>query len=210
MGQYGRINKEIARIIRWDSKLLKQEINMGYEERDTYGMYKSQGEGPGPRLMGADTLMGEDVYNHKDEDLGDIKEIMIDMNTGRVAYAVLSFGGFLGIADKLFAVPWSALKLDTENKRFILNVDKERLESAPGFDKDHWPDMADPTWQNTINSYYGTKSYTDTTYTEPSSTQTKSTKDYTTPAHRNDERIIPVAPAGTDHVKKEVDDYTHK
>jgi hypothetical protein len=132
------------------------------------------------------------------------------MNTGRVAYAVLSFGGFLGIADKLFAVPWSALKLDTENKRFILNVDKERLESAPGFDKDHWPDMADPTWQNTINSYYGTKSYTDTTYTEPSSTQTKSTKDYTTSAHKNDERIIPVAPAGTDHVKKEVDDYTHK
>lgn len=183
---------------------------MGYEERDTYGMYKSYGEGPGPRLMGADTLIGEDVYNHKDEDLGDIKEIMIDMNTGRVAYAVLSFGGFLGIADKLFAVPWSGLKLDTENKRFILNVDKERLESAPGFDKDHWPDMADPTWQNTINSYYGTKSYTDTTYTEPSSTQTKSTKDYTTSAHRNDERIIPVAPAGTDHVKKEVDDYTHK
>ena len=140
---------------------------MSYEERDTLGMYKSYGEGPGPRLMGADTLMGEDVYNHKDEDLGDIKEIMLDMNNGKVAYAVLSFGGFLGIANKLFAVPWSALKLDTENKRFILNVDKERLESAPGFDKDHWPDMADPIWQNTINSYYGTKAYTETSYTEP-------------------------------------------
>jgi sporulation protein YlmC with PRC-barrel domain len=184
-----------------------QEINMSYEERDTYGMYKSYGEGPGPRLMGADTLIGEDVYNHKDEDLGDIKEIMLDMNNGKVAYAVLSFGGFLGIADKLFAVPWSALKLDTENKRFILNVDKERLESAPGFDKDHWPDMADPIWQNTINSYYGTKAYTDTSYTEPRHTETprktdtKSTKD---------ERIIPVAPVGTDHVSKEVDDYTHK
>jgi sporulation protein YlmC with PRC-barrel domain len=189
---------------------------MSYEDRDTYGMYKSQGEGPGPRLMGADTLMGEDVYNQKDEDLGDIKEIMIDMNTGKVAYAVLSFGGFLGIADKLFAVPWTALKLDTENKRFILNVDKERLESAPGFDKDHGPDMADPTWQNTINSYYGTKSYTDTSSMESGRTQTtgstdtKSSKDYTTPAHRNDERIIPVAPIGTDHVSKEVDDYTHK
>ena len=142
---------------------------MSYEDRDTYGMYKSTSyksydkQGPGPRLMGADTLIGEDVYNHKDEDLGDIKEIMLDMNTGAVAYAVLSFGGFLGIADKLFAVPWKALKLDTENKRFILNVDKERLEAAPGFDKDDWPNMADPTWQNTINSYYGTKSYTDTT-----------------------------------------------
>lgn len=184
---------------------------MSYEDRDTYGMYKSYDksydtkEGPGPRLMGADTLIGEDVYNHKDEDLGDIKEIMLDMNNGKIAYAVLSFGGFLGMGDKLFAVPWSALKLDTENKRFILNVDKERLDSAPGFDKDNWPDMADPSWQNTINSYYGTKSYTDTSYTD-----TKSTKDYTTPPHKNNERIIPVAPVGTDHVKNETDDYTHK
>ena len=136
---------------------------MSYIDRDTYGMYKNYDEkGPGPRLMGADTLIGDDVYNHKDEDLGDIKEIMLDVNSGRIAYAVLSFGGFLGIADKLFAVPWSALKLDTANKRFLLNVEKKSLESAPGFDKDDWPDMADPTWQNTINSYYGTKSYTDT------------------------------------------------
>lgn len=135
---------------------------MSYEDRDTYGMYKSYDEkGPGPRLMGADTLMGEDVYNQKGEDLGDIKEIMLDMNNGKVAYAVLSFGGFLGMGDKLFAVPWNALKLDTGNKRFILDVDKERLESAPGFDKDDWPDMADPTWQNKIHAYYGTKSYTE-------------------------------------------------
>ena len=183
---------------------------MPYTERDTYGMYKNygkEGKGPGPRLMGADTLIGEDVYNQKDEDLGDIKEIMLDMNNGKIAYAVLSYGGVLGMGDKLFAVPWNALTLDTENKRFILNVDKERLESAPGFDKDAWPDMADPTWQSTIHSYYGAKSYTDT-----SATETKSTKDYTTPAHRPDERIIPVAPAGSDHVVKETDDTlgTHK
>lgn len=130
---------------------------MSYLERDTYGMYKNENDsGPGPRLMGADTLIGNDVYNLQDEDLGDIKEIMLDMESGEVSYAVLSCGGFLGIADKLFAVPWSALKLDTENKRFILDVDKEKLESAPGFDKDDWPDMADPTWQDTIHSYYGT------------------------------------------------------
>ncbi|HVW65123.1 MAG TPA: PRC-barrel domain-containing protein [Nitrosospira sp.] len=152
---------------------------MSYEDRDTYGMYRRYGkedaEGPGPRLMGADTLIGDDVYNRKDEDLGDIKEIMLDMNTGRVAYAVLSFGGFLGIADKLFAVPWSALKLDTVNKRFILDVDKERLESAPGFDKDDWPDMADPTWQNSIDSYYGTTSYADTrSSTDATSAQQRS------------------------------------
>lgn len=140
---------------------------MNYEERDTYGMYKgrnfgitgSEKQGPGPDVMGADTLIGNDVYNHKEEDLGDIKEIMIDMHSGTVAYAVLSFGGFLGLGDKLFAVPWNALVLDTKNKRFVLNVDKERLESAPGFDKDAWPDMANPTWQNEIHSFYGTKSY---------------------------------------------------
>ena len=129
-------------------------------------MYKNYGEkGSGSRLMGADTLIGDDVYNNKDEDLGDIKEIMLDLNSGRIAYAVLSFGGFLGIADKLFAVPWSALKLDAANKRLLLTVEKERLESAPGFNKDDWPDMADPRWQNTINAYYGTKSYSGPTDT---------------------------------------------
>jgi sporulation protein YlmC with PRC-barrel domain len=142
---------------------------MAYTDRDTYGMYKNygkEGKGPGPRLMGADTLIGEDVYNHKDEDLGDIREIMLDMNNGTVAYAVLSFGGLMGMGDKLFAVPWNALTLDTENKRFILKVDKERLGSAPGFNKDDWPDMADPTWQNSVHSYYGTKSYTESSHTK--------------------------------------------
>jgi sporulation protein YlmC with PRC-barrel domain len=141
---------------------------MNYEERDTYGMYRLNApgvsgsdvhKGPGPELMGADTLIGNDVYNKNEDDLGDIKEIMLDMRTGRVSYAVLSFGGFLGMGDKLFAVPWSALTLDTVNKRFLLNVEKDRLESAPGFDKDQWPNMADPTWEKSIHDYYGTKPY---------------------------------------------------
>lgn len=131
---------------------------MNLEERNTYGMYKGhENEGPGPRLIGADTLLGNDVYNEKEEDLGNIKEIMLDMTNGQVSYAVLSFGGFLGMGEKLFAVPWDALKLDTENKRFVLNVDKERLENAPGFDKDHWPDMADQTWKDQIESFYETR-----------------------------------------------------
>ena len=138
---------------------------MNYEDRDTYGMYRihaSQTEvGPGPRLMGADTLIGNDVCNHLDEALGDIKEVMLDVHNGTVAYAVLSCGGFLGMGNKLFAVPWSALKLDTENKRFVLNVERERLESAMGFDKDQWPDMADQTWAREVHSFYGSKSYVD-------------------------------------------------
>jgi sporulation protein YlmC with PRC-barrel domain len=106
--------------------------------------------------MGADTLIGTDVYNHKDEDLGDIEEIMLDMRTGRVSYAVLSFGGFLGMGEKLFAVPWNALTLDPKNQRFVLTVEKERLKQAPGFDKDKWPNMADQVWAEKIDAYYGT------------------------------------------------------
>jgi len=128
---------------------------MNYETRDTYGMYKQNYHtGPGPRLMGADTLNGNDVYNTYDEDLGDIKEIMLDVASGKIAYAVLSFGGVLGLGEKLFAVPWKALKLDTENKRFILDVSKERLKNAPGFDKDDWPDMADTTWSDNVHNFY--------------------------------------------------------
>lgn len=133
---------------------------MNYHDRDALGMYRDK-TGPGPRLMGADTLIGNDVCNRMNEDLGEIKEIMIDVPSGRVAYAVLSFGGFLGLGDKLFAVPWSALKLDTTNKRFVLDVTKERLKTAPGFNKDAWPDMASPTWIKDVHAYYGVKSYSE-------------------------------------------------
>jgi sporulation protein YlmC with PRC-barrel domain len=143
---------------------------MNYEDRDTLGMYKVHKgggpgpdvrRGPGPEVMGANTLIGNDVYNHKAEDLGDIKEIMLDMRSGKVGYAVLSFGGFLGMGEKLFAVPWNALTLDTKNKRFVLKVEKDRLKDAPGFDKDKWPNMADQSWAREIHSYYGTKPYSD-------------------------------------------------
>jgi hypothetical protein len=107
--------------------------------------------------MGAETLIGNDVCNDKKEDLGEIKEIMLDVRSGRVCYAVLSFGGFLGMGEKLFAVPWDALTLDTKHKRFVLNVERDRLKDAPGFDKGKWPDMADQSWVKEIHSYYGTK-----------------------------------------------------
>ena len=131
-------------------------METNYLTRDQYGMYADPKNGPGPALMGADTLMGNDVYNSDGEDLGDIKEIMIDMSSGNVAYAVLSFGGMLGLGDKLFAVPWPALKLDTVNKRFTLNLPKDKLQNAPGFDKDQWPSMADQTWATGVHAFYGT------------------------------------------------------
>ncbi|MFZ6760336.1 PRC-barrel domain-containing protein [Undibacterium sp. Ji50W] len=131
------------------------------ENLDGYGSNGSSGatpdKGPGPELMGAQTLTGDNVVNHADEHLGDIKEIMLDMRTGRVAYAVVAHGGLLTIGEKLFAVPWSALTLDTVNKRFVLNIDKEHFERAPGFDSDRWPDMADQTWVNEVHGYYNPK-----------------------------------------------------
>jgi len=132
---------------------------MSYLNRDTYGMYRHYDKrGPGPALMGAHTLIGEDVVNAQNDNLGDIKEIMLDMKTGKIAYAVLSYGGVFGIGEKLFAVPWTALTLDTENKCFILNASKEQLKNAPGFDKDDWPDMNDATWVSSVNTFYSASS----------------------------------------------------
>jgi sporulation protein YlmC with PRC-barrel domain len=110
-------------------------------------------------VLSGSSLKGDKVVNYKGEDLGKIEEIMIDLDRGRVAYAVLSFGGFLGLGDKLFAIPWQAITVDTVKKQLILNADKELLEKAPGFDKDNWPDMADLSLGSTLYGYYGYKPY---------------------------------------------------
>jgi sporulation protein YlmC with PRC-barrel domain len=123
------------------------------------GSGKKKPTGPGPQVMAASTLEGDDVVNVAGEKLGTIDEIMLDVPGGRIAYAVLSTGGFLGLGDKLFAIPWRALVLDTDNHCFVLDVSKERLEKAPGFDKDNWPSMADETWATNVHSYYGTAPY---------------------------------------------------
>ena len=115
--------------------------------------------GPGPEVMAASDFEGEDVVNPQGETLGEIEEIMLDVRGGRIAYAVLAAGGFLGIGEKYFAIPWRALTLDTDRKVFILDVDKERLENAPGFDKDHWPSMADQRWASEVHRYYGATPY---------------------------------------------------
>lgn len=105
-------------------------------------------------VLSASTLAGDSVTNPEGEDLGRIEDLMVNTETGEIAYAVLSFGGFMGMGDKLFAIPMKAMRLDTENKKFVLNVPKERLKNAPGFDKDNWPDMADTTWSSGITDYY--------------------------------------------------------
>lgn len=114
-----------------------------------------------PKALSATTLIGDDVRNPTGENLGKLVEIMIDLNSGRVAYAVLSFGGHLGLGDKLFAVPWDALTVDTEQRVLVLDADQESLKNAPGFDQDRWPGTSaeDDTWLAGIYDYYGYRPY---------------------------------------------------
>ncbi len=99
------------------------------------------------------TLSGTLVLDAHGQELGKIEDIALDLLAGRVAYAVLSFGGILGIGDKLFAVPWKKLK--RHRQEWQLNVERHRLEQAPGFNKENWPDLADPSWEMQISGYYG-------------------------------------------------------
>jgi sporulation protein YlmC with PRC-barrel domain len=111
-------------------------------------------------VVSASKIIGEAVVNRQDEDLGEIHELVIDAKEGRLTYAVLSFGGFMGMGNKLFAMPWSAFEFAKHENKLILNVDKEKLKDAPGFDQDaKWPDFADRTWGNSIYKYYGYAPY---------------------------------------------------
>lgn len=114
------------------------------------------------QVISASTLQGSEVRTPSDEGIGEIKDIMIDVSTGEISYAVLSVStGFLNLESKYFAVAWGALDFDKyrvdsygENV-IILDVSKERLENSPGFDKDNWPTHPDSTFIDSVNSYYG-------------------------------------------------------
>jgi sporulation protein YlmC with PRC-barrel domain len=115
--------------------------------------------GPGPEVMAAASLDGNKVLTADGETAGKVKDIMLDVHSGRVAYVVMSSGGFLGIGDRLFAIPWNALTLDTDRACFMLKVDALRVKDAPGFDQEHWPTMADQSWATSVHEYYGSEPY---------------------------------------------------
>lgn len=106
-------------------------------------------------VMSASSLIGDKVRNAAGEDLGKVEDFMLDTATGRVNYAVLSFGGLLGMGGKYFAVPTEALTLDTQDECFVMNASKEQLENAPGFDKDNWPNFADRNFTQSVYDHYG-------------------------------------------------------
>ena len=114
-----------------------------------------------PILKSAADLSGTDVKNAQGENLGHVKDIMFDVQNHRAVYYVLSFGGFLGMGDKQFAVPPEAMKLNAADDCFVLNIDQERLKNEPGFDKDHRPNMADAQFRSDLYQRYGMNEPTD-------------------------------------------------
>lgn len=113
-------------------------------------------------MVRASQAVGMDVDDTSGKNLGDVDDLVIDETSGRIVYAVLSFGGFLGVGDKLFAIPWHALKPSARDvDKLILDVPKEKLKEAPGFDKKNWPDLADRRWGLDIHKYYGQEPYWD-------------------------------------------------
>lgn len=112
-----------------------------------------------PNVLSATTMIGDSIRNPEGKDLGKLEELMLDVDEGCVAYAVLSFGGFLGIGNKLFAIPFEALELRADEHAFTLDIDEETLENAPGFDKDNWPKTIDREWLTGVYDYYGYNPY---------------------------------------------------
>lgn len=106
------------------------------------------------RTLSMSTLMDEPVRNMQGQDVGEIEDYMIDLERGCVEYAVLSFGGFLGIGEKLFAIPWDSMRLDTESRAWVLDVSKERLQDAPGFNRDNWPDLGDMDYRRSLSTFW--------------------------------------------------------
>ena len=114
-------------------------------------------------VLSSSSITGTNVYNARDEKLGDIKDIMIDTATGNVSYAVLSVSDGL-FSNKYFAVPFEAMRFDTAgDEKIILDVSEDWLDNAPGFDKDNWPSSADTSFIDDMHSYYKTESHRERT-----------------------------------------------
>jgi sporulation protein YlmC with PRC-barrel domain len=112
------------------------------------------------RIVRASELIGLNVQNSQDETVGEINDLVIDTNTGNLRYVALSAGGVLGVGDNLFAVPWTAFECrrDGDEHVVVLNVDKETLQNAKGFNQDNWPNFADEQWQIENDRFYAPRS----------------------------------------------------
>jgi hypothetical protein len=107
------------------------------------------------RVISAARVQGTSVTNPSHDNLGTIRDVVLDKYDGAVRYAVLEFGGFLGMGSKLFALPWELLRYDEHADAYVINIDKAILKAAPGFDSDHWPDMGAVAFDTDLRRYYG-------------------------------------------------------
>jgi hypothetical protein len=111
------------------------------------------------RLIASDKVEGTAVYNRQDEHLGAVHNLMIDKASGKVAYAVMSFGGFLGMGESYHPLPWRVLTYDTRKGGFVVDLDRSKLEKAPSYRASDIPDWSDRTYGNRIDDYYGMPYY---------------------------------------------------
>ena len=111
------------------------------------------------RTLSASSLIGDKVVNMDNQTLGNVKDLMLDLERGQIAYAVLESGSFLGLGGKYFAVPWNALRVDGDEKQLVLDANKEQFEHAEGFDKDNWPDFANPTFGDKAHRAFNQEPY---------------------------------------------------
>ncbi len=107
------------------------------------------------RVLTATSIIGDRVENMDGQALGRIKDIMLDVQNGSIVYVVLEYGGFMGMGEKLFAIPFADLALDQTGQKFRLDVSRERLDQAPGFDKSHWPETNSHSYGNGAGSSWG-------------------------------------------------------
>lgn len=107
-----------------------------------------------PEIVKGSKMIGKSVQTMAGKAIGEIEDLAIDELDGQVRYAVLSFGGVLGLGEKYFAIPWEALHLSDNKEHFALAVTEKELENAPGFDKNNWPDFADPIYYATLYEFY--------------------------------------------------------
>ena len=110
-------------------------------------------------LLGTASVYGDSVYDVADKFLGDIQELVLDTRSGRVAYALVAVGGFLGIGRNLLAIPWGMVTVDRVYRRCVININLERLIDAPSLDGDFLPRMADPSWATQFHSYFDCKPF---------------------------------------------------
>ena len=113
--------------------------NLEKENKNGHNMESSNANRP-LKILTATSIIGDKVENKKGEIIGEIKDIMIDIHSWKTEYIIIESGGFIGIGQKLFAIPYNAFKVNSNDQRFILDIDKKMLEKAPGFDQDHWPE----------------------------------------------------------------------